>query len=756
MWGAAPHLSRLAVLLALVAAAVFGCVRSAGDASAAVTINWAANGSVDFDADHLTDFGALYRGRTPLDGLWYAPGTAGGGPFQIYFGATTDIPVPGDYDGDGKTDAAIFRPSTGLWYGPRTGAASIVIQMILGQSGDVPVPGDYDGDGKTDPAIYRPSTGLFFAVFSGGGTLGTMLAAGDVPVPRDYNGDGKTDPAVYQPSNGLWAAQLSGGGTYQVTNGTAGDIPVPADYNADGRADAVVFRPSNGLWIGPFDGATGNFQTTLGQAGDVPIPGYYDNNLSVDVGVYRPSNGTWLATLSGGGSKRFDLLGIAGDVAIQKRPELPGAVAATPPSNTGLPAISGTAKVGQMLGSTAGTWSGSTPMSYAYQWRRCDSTGAACANIAGATSTTYTLVTADQGQTVRARVTATNGAGSASANSAASAAVQAAGGGGGGGATTGLHISGNQLLDASGNVVRFHGVNRSGAEFACIQGYGIFDGPADDASVTALKSWNVNAVHIGLNEDCILGINGVPAAYSGANYMNAIVTYANKLHAAGMYTEISLMWAAPGTQRALDHPPILDADHSTAALQAIANAFKSDPSTIIGLQSEPHAITWACWKNGGSSCSVGYTALGMQGALDAVRSTGATNVVTASGIDYANNLSQWLTYKPTATLNQIMAEAHVYGGNSCASTSCFNSDYAPVAAQVPLQFGETGETYDASSCGSTNTNTFMTWADAHGVGYQAWVWETWGNCLSLISNYNGTVAPNSYAAWVKAHYAALP
>src|SRR6476646_2965431 len=112
---------------------------------------------------------------------------------------------------------------------------------------------------------------------------------------------------------------------------------------------------------------------------------------------------------------------------------------------------------------------------------------------------------------------------------------------------------------------------------------------------------------------------------------------------------------------------------STPPLQAIANAFKNDPKTFIGLQSEPHAITWACWKNGGSSCSVGYTALGMQGALDAVRSTGATNVVTASGIDYANNLSQWLTYKPTDSLNQLVAEAHVYGGNSCSSTTCFNS-----------------------------------------------------------------------------------
>jgi hypothetical protein len=287
------------------------------------TLNWAANASVDFDADHVTDLGALYRGRSPLDSLWYAPGTAGRGPFQIYFGATTDVPVPGDYDGDGKTDAAIFRPSSGLWYGPRTGAAQIVIQMFLGQSGDVPVPGDYDGDGKTDPAIWRPSIGLFFAVKSGGGTLSATLGqSGDVPVPRDYDGDGKTDPAIWRPSTGDWQARLSAGGTFQATNGTAGDIPVPADYNGDRRADPVVFHPSSGLWTGPYSGAPGSFSTTLGQSGDTPIPGYYDNNVTVDPAIFRASTGTWIATLSAGGSKRLDGLGLAGDVAIQKRPSL--------------------------------------------------------------------------------------------------------------------------------------------------------------------------------------------------------------------------------------------------------------------------------------------------------------------------------------------------------------------------------------------------------------------------------------------------
>jgi hypothetical protein len=435
--------------------------------------------------------------------------------------------------------------------------------------------------------------------------------------------------------------------------------------------------------------------------------------------------------------------------------------AATPPANSTVPSVSGTAQVGQSLATTNGTWSGTAPLTYTYQWQSCDSAGANCTTIASATAGTLTLTSAQQGHTVRSRVSAANGAGSANAVSVQTLAVQASppppppppppptGG------LSGLRVSSNHLVNAAGTVVRLHGVNYSGPEFACIQGWGIFDGPSDAASVKAIASWHSNIVHLGLNEDCILGINGVPAAYAGTNYMNAIVAYVNLLHANGLYAEVSLMWAAPGTQQALDHPVILDQDHAPAALQAIANAFKNDPNTIIGLQSEPHSISWACWLNGGSSCSVGYTALGMQGALNAIRATGAKNPVTASGINYANDLSQWLANKPNDPLGQLVAEAHVYGGNGCASTSCFNTNYAPVAAQVPMIFGETGETYDDSSCGSTNISTFLNWADAHGVGYEAWVWDTWGNCGSLISNYNGTAA-NAFATWVQTHYAALP
>jgi endoglucanase len=79
---------------------------------------------------------------------------------------------------------------------------------------------------------------------------------------------------------------------------------------------------------------------------------------------------------------------------------------------------------------------------------------------------------------------------------------------------------------------------------------------------------------------------------------------------------------------------------------------------------------------------------------------------------------------------------------------------APVARRVPLIFGETGETYDASSCDSTNIATFLHWADTHGVGYAAWAWDAWGNCHSLIAGYNGDSA-SDYGSFVKGYLAGL-
>ncbi len=313
-----------------------------------------------------------------------------------------------------------------------------------------------------------------------------------------------------------------------------------------------------------------------------------------------------------------------------------------------------------------------------------------------------------------------------------------------------LHVSGNHLVDGAGHQLRILGVNRSGAEFACIQGWGIFDGPVDDASIAAIASWHVNAVRVPLNEDCWLGINGVNPAYGGAAYKQAIKGLVSRLHAHGLYAILDLHWNAPGTTAATGQQRMPDADHSPTFWKRVAKAFKKDPAVAFDLYNEPHDVSWACWRDG---CTLpeGWKAAGMTSLVKAVRGTGATNPILLGGLGWSSDLSQWLAYAPADAQHQLVASYHTYNFSGCSNASCWSSTIAPVAAQVPVVTGEIGE----NDCGHGYVDQYMAWADAHGVSYLGWTWNTWdcGSGPALISAYDGT--PTAFGAGVKAHLAAL-
>ena len=205
-----------------------------------------------------------------------------------------------DYDGDGKTDITVFRPSSGMWYIVQS-STGVGVGLQWASAGDVPVPGDYDGDGLTDVAVFRPSNGTWYVRQS---TTWTMAAAQfgngqDIPVPGDYDGDGKTDIAVFRPSNGMWYIILSS--THAVVAhqwASAGDIPVPGDYDGDGLTDIAVFRPSTGVWYIRQSSTLTMAAHQWASAGDIPVPGDYDGDGKTDIAVFRPSRGTWYVRLS--------------------------------------------------------------------------------------------------------------------------------------------------------------------------------------------------------------------------------------------------------------------------------------------------------------------------------------------------------------------------------------------------------------------------------------------------------------------------
>ena len=325
-------------------------------------------------------------------------------------------------------------------------------------------------------------------------------------------------------------------------------------------------------------------------------------------------------------------------------------------------------------------------------------------------------------------------------------------------AITGLHVSGNQIVNSAGQAVRLLGVNRSGAEFACIQGNGIWDGPVDAASVQTMASWKINAVRVPLNEDCWLNINGVAAAYGGSNYQTAIINYVNLLNSNGIIAIVELHWGAPGSTPATAQTPMPDADHSPAFWTSVANTFKSNSSVVFDLFNEPYpdnnsdtTAAWTCWRDGGTCSGVNYTVAGMQTLVTTVRNTGATNVILLGGVQYSNALSQWLTYKPTDPTGNLGASWHVYNFNLCNNSSCWDSKAAPVLQQVPLVTSEIGE----NDCAHGFIDSLMSWLDAHNSSYLGWTWNTW-DCStgpSLISNYNGTAT--AFGQGFKDHLAAL-
>jgi hypothetical protein len=252
----------------------------------------------------------------------------------------------------------------------------------------------------------------------------------------------------------------------------------------------------------------------------------------------------------------------------------------------------------------------------------------------------------------------------------------------------------------------------------------------------------------------------VKKQYGGASYRRAVVGYVGLLHRHGMYAELSLIWAAPGRYKATYQPAAPDENHAPAMWASLARTFKSDPGVILAPWGET-IVDARCFLRGGvceatyGKKNTPYRTAGMQQAVNVMRAAGYRGPIAVPGIDYANDLSHWLAYEPRDPLHQLVAEAHVYGKNTCDTIACFDRTLAPVAAKVPLVFGETGESYDDSDCGSSNITAFMNWADAHGVGYEAWTWDTWGSCGSLIADYTGTPR-GAYGNAVKAHFLAAP
>jgi hypothetical protein len=245
----------------------------------------------DYNGDGRMDI-AVYR---PSTGRWFIRGQS-----PIDWGGPGSSPVPADYDGDGRADLAVFVRGTGVWHIRNVGT------FFFGAAGDLPVPADYDADGEADIAIYRGSTGLWAVRGLYSVTVGSP---GDLPIPMDMTRDGRADAVLYRRGTGTWLVyDAAGNVTITKAWGAVGDLPAypltavlstgPADFNADGRSEIAVWRPASGTWFFRPSNTqfSGFFTVGWGSAGlnDTPLPAAdYDGDRCADVAVWRPGTGTW-------------------------------------------------------------------------------------------------------------------------------------------------------------------------------------------------------------------------------------------------------------------------------------------------------------------------------------------------------------------------------------------------------------------------------------------------------------------------------
>ena len=266
--------------------------------------------TADFDGDGKTDI-AFYRSST---GVWWITPSSGTGPqgqvgaYGVGWGGSGFKPVPGDYDGDGKTDIAIYDTTGGAWWIiPSSGTPAFGVGW--GGSAFRAVPGDYDGDRKTDVAIYDTTSGIWWIIPSSGiPAYGVGWGgSGFRPVPADYDGDGKTDVAIYNTASGAWWIIPSSGlgpqgqaGSYGVGWGGSPFTPVPGDYDGDGKTDVAIYDTTSGAWwIIPSSGVAA-YGVGWGGSGFTPVPGDYDGDGKTDIAIYGTSTGIWWVVPSSG------------------------------------------------------------------------------------------------------------------------------------------------------------------------------------------------------------------------------------------------------------------------------------------------------------------------------------------------------------------------------------------------------------------------------------------------------------------------
>jgi hypothetical protein len=347
-----------------------------------------------------------------------------------------------------------------------------------------------------------------------------------------------------------------------------------------------------------------------------------------------------------------------------------------------------------------------------------------------------------------------------------------------------IRVQGNSFVDSAGRTLQLRGVNFSGFESVAIQGWdpadpsGAQGGQAGGPDWTAIAGWRANIVRIPLNEaswldySCTDTDGVVHNPDPGNNYKSSVETQVAEANAVGLYVILDLHWAAPGTVCPMLQAQMADADHSLAFWTSVAGEFKSNPAVLFELFNEPFfdfefsGNDWSYMMLGTGGSFTGYPATSNSGnwqdvkhawpvasyqaMIDVVRATGASNVVLVGTMQYDQDFSSWLSYRPSDPLGQMAAAWHAYPtfGTSWGTAAYAQPNFSPGiftevqnirAAGIPVIATETGDQDSPGTVGAPLVSTVTSFADQNGVSVVGWAWDVWSESSNvLIVSADGT------------------
>lgn len=299
-------------------------------------------------------------------------------------------------------------------------------------------------------------------------------------------------------------------------------------------------------------------------------------------------------------------------------------------------------------------------------------------------------------------------------------------------------VRGNLIVDGRGRPFFLHGVDRPSLEWACngqsLTGQAGIP-PSDFATIAG---WGANAVRLALNQDYWLSAKGhqVDPSERCPGYVATVEAAVTEIEAHGMAVILDLHASDPGSPlRQAGAQPMPD-ESSVLFWQSVASTFRSNGNVFFELFNEPHGVSWPVWQQGGAVTSGGitYRSVGMQRLVDAVRATGAHNLVIVDGPDFGATL-QGLPSHPL-TGEGVVYAVHPYAGVDGTDPAVWQQRFGFLTAGkvvVATEFGDQqpGDTpYD---------QRILAFFRTHGMGWTAWAWWAGGPRFpSLVSSAAGT------------------